>query len=113
MLDFKGFDGFSARNDGLEQGAELGNIPLSVADLIELPPDCMLWRDCEHVAEGAVRKADGQIGLEHEDAFADRLHEIQRVDVAHASGSCSLSDDRTFPRQQEYDLARELTSRRS
>jgi hypothetical protein len=49
-------------------------VPLSVPDLIELPPDCMLWRDCECVAEGAVRKADGQIWLEHEDAFADRLH---------------------------------------
>src|ERR1700730_7706857 len=110
MLDFKGLDGFSARNDGLEQGAELGNIPLSVADLIELPPGCMLWRDCEHVAEGAVRKADGQIGLEHEDAFADRLHEIQRVDIAHGSGSGTPSDDGTHPRQQEYDLARELTS---
>src|ERR1700676_4876798 len=112
MLDFKGLDGFSVRNDGLEQGAELGNVPLSVADLIELPPDCMLWGDCEHVAEGAVRKADGQIGLEYEDTFADRLPEIQRlhVDVVHGSGSCTPSDGGTHPRQQEYDLVRELTS---
>src|SRR5580693_1072847 len=94
MLDFKGLDGFSAGNDGLERGAELGNVPLSVADLIELPPDGMLWRDRECVAEGAVRKTDGQVGLEHEDAFADSLHEIQRVDFAHGSGSCTPSDDR-------------------
>src|ERR1700731_3338487 len=110
MLDFKGLDGFSARNDRLERSAELGNVPLSVADLIELAPDCMLRRDCECVAEGAVRKADGQIGLEHEDAFADRLHEIQWVDVEHGSGSCTHSDGGTHPRQQEYDLARGLTS---
>src|ERR1700716_278613 len=109
MLDFKGLDGFLVRNDGIEHGAELGNVPLSVADIIELPPDCMLWRDCEHVAEGAVRKADGQIGLEHEDAFADRLHEIHWADVAHGNGSCTPSDGWTRPRQQEYDLARELT----
>jgi hypothetical protein len=43
----------------------------------------MLWRDCECLAEGAVRKADGQIGIEHEDPFADRLHEIQWVEPAH------------------------------
>src|ERR1700730_4389091 len=110
MLDFKGLHGFSARNDGLERGAELGNVPLSVADLIELPPDRVLWRDGEHVAEGAVRKADGQIGLEHEDAFADRLPAIQRGDGPHAGGSCTRSDDGPHPRQKEYDLARELTS---
>src|ERR1700730_14220517 len=89
MLDLKGLDGFFLRNNGVECGAELGNVPLSVADLIELPPDCMLRRDCECVAEGAVRKADGQIWLEHEDAFADRLHDIQRVDVMDRGGSTS------------------------
>src|ERR1700719_4482985 len=108
MLDFKVLDGFSVRNDGLERGAELGNVPLSAADLIELPPDCMLWGDCEHVAEGAVRQADGQIGLEHEDTFADRLHEIQRVDIAHGSGSCTPSDDRTHPRQLRISLLESL-----
>src|ERR1700737_364507 len=87
MLDFKGLDCFSARNDGLERAAELGNVPLSVADLVELPPDCMLWRDCECLAEGAVGKADGQIGLQHEDAFTDRLHEIERLESAHGSNS--------------------------
>jgi aminoglycoside phosphotransferase (APT) family kinase protein len=65
----------------------------------------MLWRDCECVAEGTVRKADGQIGIEHEDTFADRLHDIHRVDVVHGSGSCTPSDDETGPRKQTHDLA--------
>jgi hypothetical protein len=77
----------SARNDGLERGVELGNFSLSAADIMQLPPDYMLWRDCECLTEGAVGKADGQIGIEHEDAFADRLHEIQWVDSVHGSGS--------------------------
>jgi hypothetical protein len=34
---FEGFDGFSARNDGLERGAEFGNIPLAVDRLHEIP----------------------------------------------------------------------------
>jgi hypothetical protein len=41
----------------------------------------------------SARKADGQIGLKHEDVFAGRLLEIERVDVAHGSGSCTPSAD--------------------
>ena len=78
----------SSGNDGLERGAELGNVPLSVAELIELPADRILWGDCECLAEGAVREADGQVGLEHEETFADRLHDIQWNDFAHCDGSC-------------------------
>jgi hypothetical protein len=81
-VNFEGFDGFSARNDSLERGAEFGNVPLSVAELIELPADRILWRDCECVAKRTVCEADGEIGLEHEKALADRLHEIPRVNFA-------------------------------
>jgi signal transduction histidine kinase len=41
--------------------------------------DCVLRRDCESVAEGAVRKADSQIGLQDEHAFAGRLHELDEL----------------------------------
>lgn len=57
---------------------------------MELPPDCLLWRHSECVVEGAVRKADGQIGLKNEDRFADRLYQIQRVDVVHRGRSRML-----------------------
>ena len=87
MVDLEGLDGLLAGNDRLERGAQPGNVPLSVAQLIKLPPHRMLRRDCECLAEGAVGETDGQIGLEHEEAFADRLHEIQWVDSGH--GSCS------------------------
>jgi hypothetical protein len=43
----------------------------------------MLRHDREFVAEGAVREADGQIGLEHEQAFTDRLDDIQGGGFAH------------------------------
>jgi hypothetical protein len=71
---------FVARNDGLERGAEFGNVPLSVTDLVKLPPDCMLWRDCEK-----ERQSGQSDRARDEDAFADRLHDIQRVDVVHAA----------------------------
>jgi hypothetical protein len=40
-------------------------------------------RPAAFVAEGAVREADGQTWLEHEKAFADRLHDIQWLNFAH------------------------------
>ena len=76
---------------------------LSVAKLIEPPADRILWPDCECVAKGTVREADGEIGIEHEEALANRLHEIPRVNFAHGNGSCSPSDEGARPRQQEYD----------
>ena len=93
MVDFKGLDGFLAGQDGLERGAQPGYVPLSVADLIELAPDRILRRDGEGVVERAVGEADGQIGLEHEDALTDRLHEIQWNDIPHGCGSRTPSDD--------------------
>jgi hypothetical protein len=87
LVGFEGLNGCSAGNDSLERGAEVGNVPLSVAEFIELPPDPVLWRDFEYEAEGAVREADGQVGFEHEQAFADRLHKIQWNDFAHCEGS--------------------------
>ena len=39
--------------------------------------------DCERVAKGTVRKPDRQVGIEHEQAFTDRLYEMQWVDFAH------------------------------
>ena len=43
----------------------------------------ILWSDCECVAKGTVRKPDPQVGIEHEQAFTDRLYEIQWVDFPH------------------------------
>jgi hypothetical protein len=31
-----------------------------------------------------VREPDGEVGLEHEQAFADRFHKIEWIDVVHA-----------------------------
>jgi hypothetical protein len=72
-----------------ERGAEFWNVPLFVAELIELSADRILWRDCEGVAKRTVREQDGQIGIEHEETLADRRHEIPRVHIAHSNGSCS------------------------
>jgi len=43
----------------------------------------ILRGDCECDVKGAVRKPDRQVGIEHEQAFTDRLDDIQWVDFAH------------------------------
>jgi hypothetical protein len=68
---------------------------------MEFPPDRLLWRHGECAAEGAVCIVDGQIGLEHEDAVTDRLHDMPWIDVARDSGSGFPSDDGTHPRRQK------------
>ena len=91
---FKGLDRRMFGKDGFDQGAQLGIIPLSVAELVELQADRFLWGGCECVAKGTVRKLDRQVGIEHKQAFTDRLYEIQWVDFAHGmAGSCAPSDD--------------------
>jgi hypothetical protein len=80
--------------DGFDQGAQLGIIPLSVAELVELQADRILWGGCECVVKGTVRKLDRQVGIEDKQAFTDRLYEIQWVDFAHGmASSCAPSDD--------------------
>ena len=74
-VHFEGLDRVTFRKDGFDQGAQLGNVPLSVAEFIELPADRILWGDCECVAKGTVRKPDRQVGIEQ--AFTDRLDGIQ------------------------------------
>jgi hypothetical protein len=68
--------------------------------------------DCECVAKGTVRKPDRQVGIEHEQAFTDRLYEIQWVDFPHGRFSRAPSDDEAHPRQQQYDPAGEATAAR-
>jgi hypothetical protein len=72
-VHFEGLDRRTFGKDGFDQGAQLGNVPLSVAELIELPADRILCGDCECVDKGTVRKPDRQVGIEHEQAFTDRL----------------------------------------
>ena len=82
-VHFEGLDRRTFGKDSFDQGAQLGNVPLSVAELIELPADRILWGDCECVAKGTVRKPNRQVGIEHQRAFTDRLYEIHWVDFAH------------------------------
>jgi hypothetical protein len=81
VVDLECLDGRGAGDDRLERGAELGNVPLPGADLIELAADGGLRRNRECAAERMVRKPDGEIRIEDEQAFPDRVHKIQRVDA--------------------------------
>src|SRR5665213_3185703 len=69
--------------DGFDQGAQLGNIPLPVAELVELHADRIFWSGCECFAKGTICKPDRQVEIEHKQAFTNRLYEIQWVDFAH------------------------------
>ena len=42
LIDFKGLDGRATGNNGIERAAKRGNVPLSVPEFWELPPDDFL-----------------------------------------------------------------------
>jgi len=106
LLDFKGLDGFRPEY-GLERGAELGMSTVrcrshrASARQYALAP----LRMCR---KRTVRKANGQIGIEHEtpSRSSPRYH---RVDVAMAAAPAHLPMTRRIL-EAEHGLARELTS---
>jgi hypothetical protein len=52
-------------------------------ELMELPADRILWGDRECVAKATVGEPDRPVGLQHEQAFTDRLDQIQGVYLSH------------------------------
>src|SRR5580700_11303136 len=85
VVDFKRLDRRAFGKDRFDRRAQLRNVPLSFAEFMKLAAERILWGDRESVAKGAVRKPDRQVGIDHEQSFTDRLHEIQWVDFPHNS----------------------------
>ena len=56
-----------------------------------------------------IHKPACQVGTARENAFTDRLCDLQWVDFAHG-GSCPPSDEGAHPRQQEYGPAGEAVT---
>jgi hypothetical protein len=87
--------------DGFEQGAQLGYVPLAVAELVELAADRMLRNHCECLAKRAIGKPHREVGLQNQKAFAERLDEIQWIDFAQWTAPARLRGWADARRQQQ------------
>ena len=61
-----------ARQHLLEQPAQLGDVPLAVAQLVQQPAFGLLARDAEAAVERLARRPHAQLGVEHEQRLAHR-----------------------------------------
>ncbi len=77
------------RKDGLQRPAQLGKVPLAVAELVEEPAFCGFPLHLEGVVKGAVRPLDPQPGVQHEQGLAHRLDDGVREVAASATSSAA------------------------
>ena len=66
-------------DDVLEQGPQVGDVPLAVAQLVDEAVLGLLGRDVKGLVEGAVGGADAQGGVEDQQRLAHRIHDVLRV----------------------------------
>ena len=55
-----------------QQRAEPRDVQHAVAQLVERAVDGLLRREPEGLVEGAIRRQDAQVGVEHQQRFPDR-----------------------------------------
>ena len=98
VLQFEVVEHGAGGDDVFEQGAQVGDVPLAVAQFVDEPALGLTGRDVERLVEGAVGRADAQGGVEDEERLADRVHDVlcvvlevvgQRSAVHHAHRSAS------------------------
>ncbi len=66
-------------DDVLEQGPQVGDVPLAVAQLVDEAALGLSGRDVERLVEGAVGRPDPQGGVEDQQGLAHRVHDVLGV----------------------------------
>ena len=66
-------------DDVLEQGPQVGDVPLAVAQLVDEAALGLRGRDVERLVEGAVGGPDAQRGVEDQQGLAHRVHDVLGV----------------------------------
>ena len=66
-------------DDVLEQGPQVGDVPLAVAQLVDEAALGLRGRDVERLVEGAVGRPDAQRGVEDQQRLAHRVHDVLGV----------------------------------
>jgi hypothetical protein len=84
VLDLVALDRHAPRDDLLEQVAQVGDVPLAVAELVEVAAEGVVAADPEGLVERAAGADDAQVAVEHEQGVADGVDDALRLDVAGA-----------------------------
>jgi hypothetical protein len=64
------------RQNLFQQGMQLGNIPLLIAEVIDVLADGLHRGHLKHLVEGRIGRLHAEIGCEDEQGFPDRLDNL-------------------------------------
>jgi hypothetical protein len=78
VLDFVRLDDVVFRDNLFQKLAQRRDVPLAIAQLVELPSSRMLPLDPKRLIKGAARGNDAQVPVEHNEGLADRVYDCLR-----------------------------------
>ena len=82
VLDLVALDRQALGDHRLEQVAQIGDVPLPIAELVERPADGLVATDLEGLEERAAGGHDAEIAVEHEQGLAHGVDDALRQGVA-------------------------------
>ena len=77
-------------DDVLEQGPQVGDVPLAVAQLVDESALGLIGRDVKRLVEGAVGGADAERGVEDQQGLAHRVNNVLGVVLNILNEWCSF-----------------------
>ena len=79
VLDLEIVDAGALCQDFPQQLAQARDVPLSIAQVVDKPADCLAGRDAEGAVEGAIGAFDAQFVIEHQQRLAHGLDRVLGV----------------------------------
>src|SRR5580693_6419830 len=76
MFQLKVVENGTLGNNIFEEGSQVGDVPLAVAQLVNQSVLGFFRRDLKSLVEGAIAGSHTQGGVENQQRFADRIHDV-------------------------------------
>ena len=91
MLHLEIIEGRIFRQNLFQKLTESGDIPLTVAQMVDLPADCLAGLHFEVVVEGCIRLPHSQIVFKHEHGRPYGVYDLLRETLCVGMTCCRLS----------------------
>ena len=79
VFDFVAVEHRVVQQDIFKEVPQLGDVPLPVAEVVDEVPDGLLGGDPEGIVKAVVGGENLQVGIEHDQRFADGFHDVLGV----------------------------------
>ena len=83
MLDLEPFDRCAMGDHALEQGAQRGDIPLPVSEVVDMTSLGLVGARAERLVERAIGRGDVQVSVENDERAGHGLDNVARSNIGH------------------------------